>query len=366
MAARFGDVPLAAHQVTATIWSTLTFALDALAIAAQALTGRALGAGDVRATRAATGLMVRWGVWGGVVLGAAVLALAPVLPAMFTPDPAVRSAIAAALGWAADAVVVDDLDALSRAGERLGMPATAAYVELEQPLFADVMAATDAPTVVVPLLLSAEFSVGLGTAIMHLVIGLPIASIVAGDDYVVLVADVYGKGVRPASFDRLPREVGARSLDRAQLARDDVAVLLGRQHHGLAEERGHEVRARLLVDLVGRSDLLDDPLVHHHDEVGERYRLGLGMGDVDERDAEIRLKPLELAAHPEAQELVEGGPQPRCRGGVSVDHPAHHGVQQEVDQPGSFADSRGLARRRCHGGRERRARGHPARGRAGA
>ena len=57
----------------------------------------ALGAGDVRATRAATGLMVRWGVWGGVVLGAAVLALAPVLPAMFTPDPAVRSAIAAAL-----------------------------------------------------------------------------------------------------------------------------------------------------------------------------------------------------------------------------------------------------------------------------
>lgn len=97
VAARFGDVPLAAHQVTATIWSTLTFALDALAIAAQALTGRALGAGDVRATRAATGLMVRWGVWGGVVLGAAVLALAPVLPAAFTPDPAVRSAIAAAL-----------------------------------------------------------------------------------------------------------------------------------------------------------------------------------------------------------------------------------------------------------------------------
>lgn len=97
VAARFGDVPLAAHQVTATIWSTLTFALDALAIAAQALTGRALGAGDVRGTRAATDLMVRWGMWGGVALGVVVLALAPALPSAFTPDPAVRAAIAAAL-----------------------------------------------------------------------------------------------------------------------------------------------------------------------------------------------------------------------------------------------------------------------------
>ena len=56
---------------------------------AAALTGRALGAGDVRATRAATGLMVRWGVWGGVVLGAAVLALAPVLPVADALTPVV-------------------------------------------------------------------------------------------------------------------------------------------------------------------------------------------------------------------------------------------------------------------------------------
>jgi Na+-driven multidrug efflux pump len=41
--------------------------------------------------------MVRWGVWGGVALGAVVLALHRVLPALFTDDPAVRSAIAAGL-----------------------------------------------------------------------------------------------------------------------------------------------------------------------------------------------------------------------------------------------------------------------------
>ena len=38
---------LATHQLALTIWTFLAFALDAIAIAAQAITGRALGAGDV-------------------------------------------------------------------------------------------------------------------------------------------------------------------------------------------------------------------------------------------------------------------------------------------------------------------------------
>ena len=54
VAAGLGDVPLAAYQVTATIWTFLAFALDALAIAAQAITGKALGAGEVGRTRDAT------------------------------------------------------------------------------------------------------------------------------------------------------------------------------------------------------------------------------------------------------------------------------------------------------------------------
>ncbi|XVX20215.1 MATE family efflux transporter [Actinomycetota bacterium] len=97
VAAGLGDVPLAAYQVSSTIWSFLTFALDALAIAAQALTGRALGASDTTAARSATSLMVRWGLWGGVVLGALVLALHSVLPPLFTGDPAVQRALAAGL-----------------------------------------------------------------------------------------------------------------------------------------------------------------------------------------------------------------------------------------------------------------------------
>jgi Na+-driven multidrug efflux pump len=97
VAAGLGDVPLAAYQVSATVWSFLAFALDALAIAAQALTGRALGAGDVAGARSATALMVRWGLWGGAALGVLVLAVHRVLPALFTEDPAVRAALAAAL-----------------------------------------------------------------------------------------------------------------------------------------------------------------------------------------------------------------------------------------------------------------------------
>jgi putative MATE family efflux protein len=97
VAAGLGDVPLAAHQVAATVWTFLAFALDALAIAAQALTGKALGAGDVLGARSATSTMVRWGIWGGAVLGAAVLAFHSLLPGAFTGDPQVQRALASAL-----------------------------------------------------------------------------------------------------------------------------------------------------------------------------------------------------------------------------------------------------------------------------
>jgi putative MATE family efflux protein len=97
VASGLGDVPLAAYQVSATVWTFLAFALDALAIAGQALTGKALGAGDVKGARSATRTMLLWGVVGGGILGILVLAAHSVLPPLFSPDPAVQSALAAAL-----------------------------------------------------------------------------------------------------------------------------------------------------------------------------------------------------------------------------------------------------------------------------
>lgn len=97
VAASMGDVTLAAHQVAMTIWSFLAFGLDALAIAAQAITGRALGAGDRAAVRDAMGTMVRWGVWGGLGLGLLLAAAHGVIPALFTSQAAVQTALGAAL-----------------------------------------------------------------------------------------------------------------------------------------------------------------------------------------------------------------------------------------------------------------------------
>lgn len=97
VAAGLGDPELAAFQVSLTVWSALAFALDALAIAGQAITGKYLGASDVKGTREATSTMVRWGIWFGVILGLLLVAFHQVIPLGFTNDPEVHAALAAAL-----------------------------------------------------------------------------------------------------------------------------------------------------------------------------------------------------------------------------------------------------------------------------
>jgi len=93
VAARLGDAEVAAHQVTLTLWSLLAFALDAIAIAGQAIIGRYLGAGDAEGARAACRRMVQWGIASGAVLGALVVAARPLLLPLFTSDPAVHDVL---------------------------------------------------------------------------------------------------------------------------------------------------------------------------------------------------------------------------------------------------------------------------------
>jgi Na+-driven multidrug efflux pump len=90
-------VDLATHQLAFTIWTFLAFVLDAIAIAAQALTGRYLGAGDVAGTRRVTDRMIRWGLWSGVVTGVLLAALSPLLGPLFTDDGAVHERLVAVL-----------------------------------------------------------------------------------------------------------------------------------------------------------------------------------------------------------------------------------------------------------------------------
>lgn len=97
VATGLGTDELAGWQVAFTIFSTGAFALDALAIAAQALIGRGLGAQDEPFVRRVLGRTVAWGAWFGVVVGAAIAALSGVIGLVFTGDAAVAALVQPAL-----------------------------------------------------------------------------------------------------------------------------------------------------------------------------------------------------------------------------------------------------------------------------
>ncbi|MFD5507801.1 MATE family efflux transporter [Streptomyces sp. NPDC127051] len=97
VAARLGDADIAAHQILLSLWSLLAFALDAIAIAGQAIIGRYLGAGDTEGAKAVCRRMVQWGIASGVVLGALVVAARPLFIPLFTGDPVVEDALLPAL-----------------------------------------------------------------------------------------------------------------------------------------------------------------------------------------------------------------------------------------------------------------------------
>jgi putative MATE family efflux protein len=97
VAARLGDADMAAHQIILSLWSLLAFALDAIAIAGQAIIGRYLGADDAQGAREACRRMVQWGVATGVVLGLLVVAARPLFLPLFTSDSVVKGAALPAL-----------------------------------------------------------------------------------------------------------------------------------------------------------------------------------------------------------------------------------------------------------------------------
>lgn len=97
VAARLGDADMAAHQIILSLWSLLVFALDAIAIAGQAIIGRYLGAGDAQGAREACRRMVQWGIAAGVVLGLLVIAARPLFLPLFTGDSVVQNAALPAL-----------------------------------------------------------------------------------------------------------------------------------------------------------------------------------------------------------------------------------------------------------------------------
>lgn len=97
VAARLGDAEMAAHQIILSLWSLLAFALDAIAIAGQAIIGRYLGAGDALGARDACRRMIQWGIATGTALGLLVVATRSVFLPLFSGDAGVQGAALPAL-----------------------------------------------------------------------------------------------------------------------------------------------------------------------------------------------------------------------------------------------------------------------------
>lgn len=96
-ATMLGTAELAGYQIVFTIFSAAAFALDALAIAAQALVGEGLGAGDAEVVRRVLRRCLVWGLWFGLLVGGVIAACSGVIGLAFTGDPAIAALIQPAL-----------------------------------------------------------------------------------------------------------------------------------------------------------------------------------------------------------------------------------------------------------------------------
>jgi putative MATE family efflux protein len=99
VAARMGDAQVAAHQIGFQLWIFVALVLDSVAIAAQALIGRLLGAGALDAAATLARRLLVAGLVFGVVVGALFAAGSHVVPALFTSDEDVRHQAAVLWPW---------------------------------------------------------------------------------------------------------------------------------------------------------------------------------------------------------------------------------------------------------------------------
>lgn len=97
VATGLGSAELAGWQIAFTIFSTAAFALDALAIAAQALIGHALGADETETVQRVLGRTSAWGIWFGVGVGAVLAASSGVIGLVFTGDAEIAALVQPAL-----------------------------------------------------------------------------------------------------------------------------------------------------------------------------------------------------------------------------------------------------------------------------
>jgi putative MATE family efflux protein len=89
--ASFGVTELATLQIALTIFSTVAFVLDALAIAGQSMIGHGLGAAQVERVTGITKRLIEIGVIGGALVGVLLAAIAWLVAPVFTSDAGIQA-----------------------------------------------------------------------------------------------------------------------------------------------------------------------------------------------------------------------------------------------------------------------------------
>lgn len=97
VATRLGSLVLASQQIANSIWVFLVFALDALAVACQALIGRHLGAGDESGAKRIMRRAMAWGVVQAFLVGVILVAARPMIIRIFTTDAAIAQLLFATI-----------------------------------------------------------------------------------------------------------------------------------------------------------------------------------------------------------------------------------------------------------------------------
>src|SRR5262249_10998933 len=131
------------------------------------------------------------------------------------------------------------------------------------------------------------------------------------------------------------------------------------------EEVGDERIGRIGIDLHGRAGLLDRAGAHHHDAVGERHRLLLVVGDVDEGAFERLVQPIALGAQLAPQLRVEARqrlvePETRRAGTWTAPSPGYAPTRRAAPRRPSTAPASCRAGGRCAPARPPGARAAPA------
>jgi MATE family multidrug resistance protein len=121
-ASRISTQAVAAHQIAMQVWLFLSFVLDSFAIAAMAMIGTDLGAGDTRAARAVGNRLLALGFMAGLGLSLLLLVSAPFVGSIFTSDQGVLDDLSSIYLFV---VVLQPLTALVYVWDGIGIGASA-------------------------------------------------------------------------------------------------------------------------------------------------------------------------------------------------------------------------------------------------